>query len=103
MKMYNPPHPGEIIMGLWLDPMGVSITEAAQAMGVSRKTLSKIVNGRGRVTPEMALRLSIALGSSAESWLGHQAAYDLWEMEQHKDDLHVVPLFPATLVTATSA
>ena len=69
MKMYNPPHPGELIKGLWLDPLGVSITEAAQAMAISRKTLSKIVNGRGRVTPEIAVRLSIALGSSAESWL----------------------------------
>ena len=103
MKMYNPPHPGEIIKGLWLDPMSVSITEAAQAMGVSRKTLSKIVNGRGRVTPEIALRLSMALGSSAESWLGHQAAFDLWEMEQHKDELHVVPLFAATLVAPNPA
>lgn len=82
MKMYNPPHPGEIIKGLWLDPLGVSITDAAQAMGVSRKTLSKIVNGKARVTPEIAVRLSVALGSSAESWLGHQAAYDLWEIEQ---------------------
>lgn len=96
MKMYNPPHPGEILKGLWLDPMGVSITEAAQAMAVSRKTLSKIVNGRGRVTPELALRLSLALGSSAESWLGHQAAYDLWELEQRPGDLHVVPLFVST-------
>jgi addiction module HigA family antidote len=103
MKMCNPPHPGEIIKGLWLDPMSVSITEAAHAMGVSRKTLSKIVNGRGRVTPEIALRLSIALGSSAESWLGHQAAYDLWEMEQHKDELHVVPLFASTVVTPNPA
>jgi addiction module HigA family antidote len=93
MKMYNPPHPGEIIKGLWLDPAGVSITEAAQAMAVSRKTLSKIVNGRGRVTPELAVRLSIALGSSAESWLGHQATYDLWELEQHPDQARVVPLF----------
>ena len=92
MKMYNPPHPGEIIKGLWLDPMGASITDAAHAMGVSRKTLSKIVNGRGRVTPEIAFRLSITLGSSAESWLGHQAAYDLWELEQHKGDMHAVPL-----------
>jgi addiction module HigA family antidote len=47
MQMHNPPHPGEILRGLWLDPMGISITEAAQALGVSRKTLSKIVNGRG--------------------------------------------------------
>ena len=96
MKMHNPPHPGEIIKGLWLDPMGVSITQAAQAMAVSRKTLSKIVNGRGRVTPEIAVRLSLALGSSAESWLGHQAAYDLWEIEQHAGDLRVVPLFVST-------
>lgn len=92
MKMYNPPHPGEMIKGLWLDPMGASITDAAQAMGISRKTLSKVINGHGRVTPEMAVRLSIALGSSPESWLGHQAAYDLWEVAQHQDQLDVEPL-----------
>ena len=103
MKMYNPPHPGEIIKGLWLDPMGASITDAAQAMAVSRKTLSKIVNGRGRVTPEIALRLSIALGSSAESWLGHQAAYDLWELEQHPYNLRGVPLFASAPAAFASA
>jgi antitoxin HigA-1 len=103
MKMHNPPHPGEIIKGLWLDPLGVSITDAAQAMAVSRKTLSKIVNGRGRVTPEIALRLSIALGSSAESWLGHQAAYDLWELEQRPDNLRAVPLFASTPVASALA
>ena len=92
MKMYNPPHPGEIIKGLWLDPMNISITDAAQAMGVSRKTLSKIVNGRGRVTPDIAIRLSISLGSSPESWLGHQATYDLWEAEQHRENLRAIPL-----------
>lgn len=95
MKMHNPPHPGEIIKGLWLDPMDVSITEAAQAIGVSRKTLSKIINGHGRVTPEMAIRLSVALGSSPESWLGHQVAYDLWQAEQHRNELKVVSLFAA--------
>ena len=95
MTMYNPPHPGEIVKGLWLDPMDVSITDAAPAIGVSRKTLSKIVNGKARVTPEIAVRLSVALGGSAESWLGHQAAYDLWEIEQHGDDLRAVPLFAA--------
>jgi len=83
--------------------MDVSITDAAQAMGVSRKTLSKIVNGRGRVTPEIALRLSVALGSSAESWLGHQAAYDLWEVEQHRDALRAVPLFAPDLFTSPAA
>jgi antitoxin HigA-1 len=92
MKMHNPPHPGEIIKGLWLDPMDISITDAAEALGVSRKTLSKIVNGKGSVTPEMAVRLSIALGGSPESWLGHQAAYDLWQIEQHKSNLNVAPL-----------
>lgn len=95
MKMYNPPHPGEIIKGLWLDPMGVSITDAAHAMGISRKTLSKVINGKGRVTPEMAFRLSRALGSSPESWLGHQATYDLWQIEQNQDELEVVPLLMA--------
>lgn len=84
MQMHNPPHPSEILQGLWLDPMGISITAAAQALGVSRKTLSKIINGRGALTPEMAVRLAQALGTSPESWLAHQAAYDLWQLRQAK-------------------
>ena len=92
MKMHNPPHPGEIIKGLWLDPMDATITQAPGAMGVSRKTLSKIINGKGRVTPEMAIRLSITLGSSAESWLGHQSAYDLWQIETHTGSALRLPL-----------
>ena len=89
MKMYNPPHPGEVIKGLWLDPAKISITEAAKALAVSRKTLSKIINGNGSVTPEMAVRLSIALGGSPESWMGHQVSYDLWKVEQYKNKLGV--------------
>jgi addiction module HigA family antidote len=92
MKMFNPPHPGEIIKGLWLNPMGANITDTAQALGVSRKTLSKIINGKGRITPEFALRLSVTLGSSPETWLGHQAAYDLWQLEQRRAELYAVPL-----------
>ena len=92
MKMHNPPHPGEVIKGLWLDPMGISIAAASRALGISRKTLSKIINGNGSVTPEMAVRLSIALGSSPESWIGHQVTYDLWQVEQHINELHVKPL-----------
>ena len=84
MKMYNPPHPGEVIKGLWLDPAKISITEAAKALAVSRKTLSKIINGNGSVTPEMAVRLSIALGGSPESWMGHQVSYDLWKVNSIK-------------------
>ena len=92
MKMYNPPHPGEVIKGLWLEPMNITITEASKALGVSRKTLSKIVNGSGNITSEMAVRLSIALGGSPESWMGHQITYDLWQVEQYKNELHVTPL-----------
>jgi addiction module HigA family antidote len=95
MKMHNPPHPGEIIKGLWLDPMGASITQAAKAIGVSRKSLSNIINGRGSITPEMAIRLSIALGPSPESWMGHQVTYDLWLAEQRKKVLNAVPLSAA--------
>ncbi len=92
MQMHNPPHPGEILQGLWLEPMGISISDAARAFGVSRKTLSKIVNGRGAVMPEMAMRLSLALGTSAELWLAHQAAYDLWQLSRLRRSLHVAPL-----------
>ena len=73
MKMHNPPHPGEVIKGLWLDPANITITTASQALGVSRKTLSKIVNGHGSITSEMAVRLSITFGGSPESWMRHQA------------------------------
>ena len=89
MKMNNPPHPGEVIKGLWLEPLGISITEVSKALGVSRKTMSNLVNGNGRISPEMAVRLSLALGTSPESWMGHQMAYDLWQVEQHKNELHV--------------
>ena len=91
MRMHNPPHPGEIIKGLWLNPMGITITQAAKAIGVSRKTLSKIINGQSSITPEMAVRLSIALGGSPESWMGHQVAYDLWQVEQRKEILNAIP------------
>ena len=69
MRMHNPPHPGEIIKSLCLEPLEITVTDAAKALGVSRKTLSTILNGRAGVSPEMAVRLSIAFGTSAESWL----------------------------------
>lgn len=87
MRMYNPPHPGVILQGLWLEPLGISVTAAAHLLGVSRKTLSKIVNGRSTLSPEMAMRLELVFGASAESWLGHQAAYDLWQLEARRDEL----------------
>lgn len=85
MNMHNPPHPGEILQGLWLEPMSVTVTTAAEALGISRQSLSKIVNGSRGVTPEMAVRISRAFGGTPESWLGHQAAYDLWRIEQNRE------------------
>ncbi|HYY16568.1 MAG TPA: HigA family addiction module antitoxin, partial [Gammaproteobacteria bacterium] len=78
MLMHNPPHPGEVIRHLCLEPLGLSVTDAAKALGVSRKTLSSLLNGHAGVSPEMALRLSIAFNTSAESWLQQQMHYDLW-------------------------
>jgi addiction module HigA family antidote len=90
--MHNPPHPGAILHDLWLEPLNLSVTRAAEALGVSRKTLSEIVNCRAAISPEMALRLELAFGKSAESWLAHQAAYDLWQLGQRRDQLHVESL-----------
>jgi len=95
MLMHNPPHPGEIIKELCLEPLGISITDAAEALGVSRKTLSTIVNGRAGISPEMAVRLSIAFDTSAESWLNQQSQYELWHAEQHRGELQVKKLVAA--------
>ncbi len=95
MLTHNPPHPGEIIKELCLEPLGISITEAAKALGISRKTLSSIVNGNAGISPEMAVRLSIAFNTSSESWLNQQTQYDLWEAEQHRKELRVKRLSAA--------
>jgi addiction module HigA family antidote len=95
MKMHNPPHPGEIIRKLCLEPLGLTVTEAAEALGVSRKTLSAILNGRAGVSPEMAVRLSKAFGTSSESWLNQQTQYDLWHAERRRKQLRVARLASA--------
>jgi addiction module HigA family antidote len=92
MRMHNPPHPGEIIKALCLKPLDVTVTQAAEALGVSRKTLSSILNGRAGISPEMAVRLSIAFGTSAESWLNQQTQFDLWHAEQGRKRLRVAKL-----------
>lgn len=94
MRMYNPPHPGEIIKTLCLEPLGLTVTEAAEALGISRKTLSAILNGRAGISPEMAIRLSIAFNTTAESWLNQQMQYDLWLAERHRNQLRVSKLVP---------
>ena len=92
MIMHTPPHPGEILKGLCLEPLGLSVTDAAKALGVSRKTLSSILNGRAGISPEMAVRLSIAFNTTSESWMSQQMQYDLWQAEQHRGELTVTPL-----------
>ena len=89
MKMYNPPHPGEVLKQLCLEPLNLTVTEAARSLGVSRKALSGILNGRVGVSPLMAIRFSIAFDTSAESWLSQQVQYDLWQAEKNRKNLHV--------------
>jgi len=89
MKMHNPPHPGEILRELCLEPLELTITDAARALGVSRKTLSSILNGHAGISPEMAIRLSIAFDTTAESWLSQQVQYELWRAEQKRSKLKV--------------
>lgn len=77
MHMKNPPHPGGFIFRECIEPLGLSITQAAEALGVSRKTLSELVNEKSGISPEMAVRLSKVFGSTPETWLMQQAQYDL--------------------------
>ncbi len=77
-RMFNPPHPGELLQDTVLAESRISVTEFAKKLGVSRVALSRVVNSRAAVSADLALRLAAALGGSAESWLQMQAAYDLW-------------------------
>ena len=92
MKMHNPPHPGEVLRQLCLEPLNLTVTDAARSLGVSRKALSSILNGRAGISPEMAVRLSMAFNTSSESWLNQQLQYDLWHAEKNRTRLHVVKL-----------
>ncbi len=92
MGIHNPAHPGEILKELVIEPLGLTITQASENLGVSRKTLSKVTNGRSAITPEMAVRLELAFSKpSADHWLRLQNAYDLWQARQHKAEFHVLP------------
>jgi antitoxin HigA-1 len=95
MQMHNPPHPGQVLRELCLEPLGLSVTDAAEGLGVTRKTLSAVLNGRAGISPEMALRLSIAFDTSPESWLNQQTQYDLWAAQKDKKKLRVKKLSAA--------
>ena len=89
IQMHNPPHPGEILRELCLEPLDLSVTDAAEALGISRKTLSSILNGRSGISPEMAIRLSKAFDTTPESWLNQQQQYDLWRAMRSKTVIRV--------------
>ncbi len=89
MPMKNPPHPGLSVRHDCLEPLGLSVTEAARKLGVSRKQLSDIVNGHSGISPEMAIRLDKAFGGGAETWFRLQAAYDLAQAMKHADRIKV--------------
>ena len=95
MKMHSPPHPGEILQKLCIGPLRLTVTQAARGLGVSRKTLSSILNGRAGISPEMAVRLSIGFNTTAESWLNQQVQYDLWRAERRRKRLRVERLSAA--------
>ena len=85
MPLHNPPHPGEFIKEIYLEPYELSIRSLAESLGVSPSTLTRLINGQSGISPEMALRLSKALGRSPESWLSMQHNYDLWLARQSVD------------------
>ncbi len=89
MKIKNPPHPGRIVRQECIVPLGITVTEAARALGVTRQALNNLVNLKSGISPEMAIRLSKAFGSSPEVWLGMQMAYDLARLEKEAGKIKV--------------
>jgi len=91
--MHNPPHPGETLLELYIKPLGLNITETAEALGVTRRTLSELVNGHRSVSTEMAERLAVAFGGEAIIWLNQQVIYDMWVQKKKRKELGVRQLY----------
>ena len=89
MSMKNPVHPGKIVRHACLEPLGLSVTEGAKVLGVSRQALNNVVNGKAGISPELALRLTKAFGSTAETWLQMQVAYDLAQARKYESKIKV--------------
>lgn len=95
-RMYNPPHPGEILRDIEIEPLGLSVSKVAENIGVDRTTLSRLLNGRASISVEMALRLSKAFNTTPELWLDMQRSYDLWNAQNDKQiDLNNVKVINA--------
>jgi addiction module HigA family antidote len=93
--MQNPPHPGGILLRQCLKPLGLSVAEAAEGLGVTQQVLSELVDESAGISVEMAIRLARGFGSSPEAWLGLQMAYDLWHAQAGLDDIKVREFNPA--------
>jgi len=89
MPMKNPPHPGRSIRNACLEPLGLTVTEGAAILGVTRQALNNVINGKSGISPEMAIRLSKAFGSTAETWLRMQMAYDLAQARKEEGRIRV--------------
>ena len=101
MEMHKPEHPGEVLKELYLEPLGLTVTEASKALGVARKSLSQLVNRRAGISTAMALRLSKAFGTTPELWLNMQRNYDLW-YERKKTKLSRVRVLVENNMAPTS-
>ncbi len=89
MEMASPPHPGETVRELCLNPLELSVTDAAKVLHISRQSLSELLNGRSGISPEMAIRLEKAFGGTARSWIQQQGEYDLWRAQKNADAINV--------------
>ena len=92
MVMHNSLHPGQLVKDVLIDNTDLSVTEAAKKLGVTRTTLSRLLNGHAGISPEMALRLSKLFGNNIEMWVNVQAQYDVWCIQQHANDIDIDPL-----------
>jgi addiction module HigA family antidote len=101
--MKNPPHPGEIIRDLYIEPLELTVTQAAAGLGVSRKTLSLLLNGHAGISPEMAVRLSKAFGRTPEGWMRLQMQYDLAQITLRAGDIQVTSFVAPTAEPMTAA
>lgn len=92
MLMHNPPHPGQVVKRMLIEGAQLSVTEAAKVLKIERVTLSKLLNGKSGISPEMAVRLSLAFNTSSEMWINMQSMYDLSQAEKKRKKLHIKPI-----------
>ena len=100
MPMKNPPHPGKVVRVSCLEPLGLSVTDGAKVLGVSRQVLSNVVNCRARISGDMAVRLAKAFGSTTETWIRLQPAYDVAQAQAREDEIEVAPYDPDVAASA---